>query len=246
MSCGIYEIKNLKNNKVYIGQSVNIERRWNKHKSVAFNTKAKEYNRPLYRSIRKYGVANFDFTVLELCLREDLCEKELYYIKKYNSTDNQYGYNLSIGSLTPVRLSPEKIVLIQERLVHSKDSQEEIAKDFNVDQSMISLINTGSAWLNDDLTYPLRQKGRFCKCGKTISKGNKTGLCPECAREKSRKVERPNRESLKQLIRTLPFTTIGSNYNVTDNAVRKWCKNYNLPSTKREINSISNKDWEVL
>lgn len=178
MSCGIYKIENLKNNKVYIGQSENIERRWNKHKSAAFNNKAKEHNLPLYRSIRKYGVENFDFVVLELCLKKDLCEKELYYIKKYNSTDNQYGYNLSIGSLTPVKLSPERIALIQERLIHSKDSQEEIAKDFNVDQSMISLINTGSAWLSDDLLYPLRQKGRFVNAVRSSQKEIKLGYVP--------------------------------------------------------------------
>lgn len=41
------------------------------------------------------------------------------------------------------------------------------------------------------------------------------------------------RDELKNLIRTLPFTTIGTMCNVTDNAVRKWCDTYNLPRTKK-------------
>ena len=88
-------------------------------------------------------------------------------------------------------------------------------------------------------------KFNYCKkCRTIIPKGSK--FCPNCNHKNGRKGEIPCRESLKQMIRTLPFTTIGSNYNVTDNAVRKWCKNYNLPSTKKEISLISNEDWEVL
>ena len=52
-----------------------------------------------------------------------------------------------------------------------------------------------------------------------------------------------SREELKMLIRTQPFTEIGKSFGVTDNAVRKWCKNYKLPSTKREINAYLDEDW---
>jgi uncharacterized protein YjcR len=45
-------------------------------------------------------------------------------------------------------------------------------------------------------------------------------------------VERPNRDELKQLIRTLPFTKIGKMFGVSDNAIRKWCNAYNLPRKK--------------
>ena len=48
MSCGIYIIKNLVNNKVYIGSSVNIEERWSHHR-IAFNSGFQyEKNKPLY------------------------------------------------------------------------------------------------------------------------------------------------------------------------------------------------------
>lgn len=62
-----------------------------------------------------------------------------------------------------------------------------------------------------------------------------------------RTVERPDRNTLKQLIRTIPFTTIGKMYgNVSDNAVRKWCDFEGLPRKKNVINSYSDKEWEKI
>ena len=52
---GIYIFKNKINGKVYIGQSVNIAKRYIKHKFACNNIKSKEYNYPLYVAIRKYG-----------------------------------------------------------------------------------------------------------------------------------------------------------------------------------------------
>ena len=87
------------------------------------------------------------------------------------------------------------------------------------------------------------KKINFCKdCGKEIS--IKSIRCEKCARNFARKVERPNREELKTLIRTKPFTQIAKDYNVTDNAIRKWCDSEKLPRTKKEINSYSDEEWK--
>ena len=61
-----------------------------------------------------------------------------------------------------------------------------------------------------------------------------------------RKVIRPSREELKQLIRTIPFTRIAEQFGVSDNAIRKWCKAENLPSKKSEINQYSVSEWEKI
>ena len=79
----------------------------------------------------------------------------------------------------------------------------------------------------------MREKSYCPDCDKEVSeKGNR---CPECAAKASRKVDRPEREELLQLIQTKSFCEIGRIYGVTDNAIRKWCKSMNLPSTKEEI-----------
>ena len=58
-----------------------------------------------------------------------------------------------------------------------------------------------------------------------------------------RVAERPDRDTLKNLIRTTSFLQIGKKYNVSDNAVRKWCIAYNLPSKVSIIKTISDEDW---
>ena len=93
--CGIYKITNLINEKVYIGQSVDINYRFNNHKSESFNPKSNAYNTAIHRAIRKYGVENFSFEVIEECTKELLSEREIYWIAYYNSYGN--GYNLTSG-----------------------------------------------------------------------------------------------------------------------------------------------------
>lgn len=70
--------------------------------------------------------------------------------------------------------------------------------------------------------------------------------CNACQNKNQQIVQRPNRKELKEMIRNIPFTKIGQQYGVNDNAIRKWCKADNLPSTKTDINKYSDKEWEEL
>lgn len=91
------------------------------------------------------------------------------------------------------------------------------------------------------------EKKYYCSnCGKEITAGSKSGLCIKCANKKQRVCERPSRDKLKELIRTIPFTQIANMYNVTDNTIRKWCDSENLPRKVSEIKKITDKDWELL
>ena len=89
---GIYKITNLLNQKCYIGQSRDIKRRWNFHKAEVRRNHIDTY---LYRAMKKYGIKNFSFEIIELCNPEELNEKEIFWIKKYNSFKN--GYNCTTG-----------------------------------------------------------------------------------------------------------------------------------------------------
>ena len=75
---GIYYIKNLKNNKIYIGQSVNIRKRLIHHKHELINNK--HSNPHLQNSFNKNGIENFEFNYLEYCNINILTEKEKYYL----------------------------------------------------------------------------------------------------------------------------------------------------------------------
>lgn len=86
-------------------------------------------------------------------------------------------------------------------------------------------------------------KKHYCvDCGKVIS--NEAQRCSECASKNSRLVERPTRAELKNLIRNKPFTQIAKQFNVSDNAIRKWCKSEGLPTKKTEIKKYSDLEWE--
>lgn len=87
---GIYKITNLINGKCYIGQSINILQRWKQHRT---NYQTRE--EALYLAMRKYGINNFAFEVIEECREEELDSKEKYYIHYYDSYNN--GYNLTHG-----------------------------------------------------------------------------------------------------------------------------------------------------
>lgn len=90
-------------------------------------------------------------------------------------------------------------------------------------------------------------KHYYCKeCGKEITKNSHSGLCVSCMNKAKRVQERPSRDELKQLIRSVPFTTIAKQYNVSDNTIRKWCDSENLPRKVSEIKKYSDKDWELI
>lgn len=91
---GIYKITNKINGKVYIGQSWNIERRWKEEKNGQTNSHLKN-------SIKKYGIDNFIFEVIEN-LSENINQEEIDFLEKKNillhsSFDKTKGYNKTFG-----------------------------------------------------------------------------------------------------------------------------------------------------
>lgn len=93
MISGIYCIENKINNKKYIGQSININRRWQEHKNEL--DKNIHVNQYLQNAWNKYGALNFDFYIIKACKPFYLDRFEKLYIKKYDTYNN--GYNLDTG-----------------------------------------------------------------------------------------------------------------------------------------------------
>lgn len=121
---GIYKITNKINGKVYIGQSKDIKKRFENHRCM-------NGSNPMYEDMRKYGLENFTFEVLEECEEDKLLERELYYMKKYKSVEN--GYNLTYES-NPVydeRIKSKMIENMTERhrSAEYRERQSEITKE---------------------------------------------------------------------------------------------------------------------
>ena len=91
---GIYKITNLKTKECYIGQAVSIKDRWVDHVKCGLGIDTPAANK-LYKAMQEYGLWNFSFEVLEECPKDQLNEKERYYIDLYQSYD--FGYNSNKG-----------------------------------------------------------------------------------------------------------------------------------------------------
>lgn len=102
--------------------------------------------------------------------------------------------------------------------------------------------------VRDRTEYIGRKKNNVCiDCGKPISKNSIR--CRQCdgKRKQTPLEEMPvTREQLKNLIRELPFTTIAKQFNVTDNAIRKWCDKFGLPRKKTDIKNYSDQEWKLI
>ena len=59
--------------------------------------------------MRKYGIENFSFEVIEECSLEQLNEREVYWIAYYNSFNKEKGYNMTPGGSEPIKVNPQEI-----------------------------------------------------------------------------------------------------------------------------------------
>lgn len=235
---GIYKITNTINNMCYIGQSKNIHKRWNNHKSVYNNENAHEYDYYLYRAMRKYGIENFTFDVIEECDINSLNDREIYWINYYDSYNN--GYNSTNGGdngKSYVKISSDDLLKITNLLQNSDIKIQSIADEFNVSYEMIQGINTGRHWIRD-IEYPIRKhKNKIINvcidCGKIID--NKAERCWDCYVKSCNHNKKPTKNELLQLLLTNSMEAIGRLFDVSGKAIRKWCDQYGIPHLKKDV-----------
>lgn len=98
----IYKITNQKNGMVYIGSSIEVERRWRQHKEASINEKDHHYNYPLMVAFREFGIANFTFEVIDtLPTWKAMIEAEHNWIIKEDCV-NPNGYNQTDKTDSPM------------------------------------------------------------------------------------------------------------------------------------------------
>ena len=154
---GIYAIKNIADGKMYIGKSINIERRFMHHFSSAFNQNTVDYNSPLHIAIREFGKDNFVLSIIEQCQKNELNNREFFWIN-HHDTIYPNGYNINHGGnkLNGRKLSLVEIEEITVLLKQTKIKIEDIAKRYGVSKYLVTRINTGKLWKIGD-NYPIRR-----------------------------------------------------------------------------------------
>lgn len=171
--CGIYQIQNKVNNKIYIGSSIDIEQRWKTHRS---ELKSKHHhNSNLQNAWHEYGEENFVFEIIEIVEdKNNLIDREQHYMDLTTCYDINIGYNINptAGNCLGVkRTEKEKIWLsrissgekshfakitekdaisICKRIV-SGETIRSIAKDYSI--GIVSAIKSGSTWKHISKNY---------------------------------------------------------------------------------------------
>lgn len=162
VATGIYKVTCKVTLKSYIGQARNIKVRIKQHLRSSINPAAKDYEVPFHAAIRKYGIENFDFTVLEVCNELELNVREQYWIKTFRTyihAEDSMGYNVTEGGKQSVRrlkLTPDVLTQIYSLLKENILTYTEIAAKFELSPDTVKKISIGKICYNSAFTYPLR------------------------------------------------------------------------------------------
>lgn len=90
---GVYAVWHRDSGKVYVGSSINVERRWREHKNrLAAGT---HNNRHLQRAWELYGAEAFEFALLAKCAAKTLFGREQVFIDELRAAEPEYGYNIN-------------------------------------------------------------------------------------------------------------------------------------------------------
>lgn len=92
MQSGIYTIRNKVDNKIYVGASINIDKRLGEYKRELKGNYHK--NKKLQRAYNQHGKEHFEFELLEECEERFLMSQENYWCNMFSSHDRKFGYNL--------------------------------------------------------------------------------------------------------------------------------------------------------
>ena len=121
--CGIYKISNRITNKIYVGQSKDIIKRWRDHKTRLRS--GNHVNIHLQNSWNKYGEGAFEFSVVEVCKKnfDVLNEREVYWINKLDALNDSKGYNIASGGNNSYAMygkSKEELTKIYKKIAEAR------------------------------------------------------------------------------------------------------------------------------
>lgn len=198
-----------------------------KHRLISYNIETKHFSRKTLIVRNEENVFCENSTATQKVLRD--------WYKKCNYSE----YKCSICGQEPMWQGKELTLILDHKNGKNNDHRLENLRWVcpNCNQQ---LETTGYKKMRT--RHKLKKKNYCVECGKEISiKATRCVSCENKNRVKNNTVEngnigqKPSKNELEKLIYELPFTKIGEIYGVTGNAVRKWCKKYNLPYKYNDI-----------
>lgn len=141
MSIGIYKILNIINNKVYIGSSINIERRFYEH--LRHLKENYHINKHLQNAYNKYGENSFKFSIIVNTKESILRRAEQLYINKFQADNPKYGYNKAVVISNTSNFKKNQVIIkLDSNYIGCYDKNGKIVKVFrNIGEVYIFLGN---------------------------------------------------------------------------------------------------------
>lgn len=201
-------------------KSVNIDKNRRSYPERYFLNRLKNHNLfKKYTFIEKFPFEKyvFDFVLVEFKIDIEI-DGSFHYNDKYTIEKDRVRDELAIEKGWKVF-----------RILWD-DLQANPQQEFERLENFIKSKNMTDSY---DIDVIIKRKNPKCsKCKKIITRDSKSGLCKKCSNiEKgllNRKIKRPTKEELEKMINTMSWVAIGREYGVSDNAIRKWAKNYNI------------------
>ena len=140
---GIYQIKNVVSGRVYIGQAVDVHKRWIVH--LHHLRAGTHHCSPLQRSWKKHGESNFEFSVVENVKPDDLTAREQFHMDANKSHVSNGGFNLApaADSALGVKYSDEskaRMSAAQKGKIFSKETRAKIAASLTGNKALPSTV----------------------------------------------------------------------------------------------------------
>jgi group I intron endonuclease len=151
----IYLIQNIKNGKVYVGQTIqSLARRKGEH---IYRMKSGERNHKLYMALRKYGTGNFAWLIIRKCdSHEELNNMEMFYIKFFNSYNR--GYNMNPGGYSVGEETRKKLSSIFKGRVNTWSSRSAATRKINFEAGLFTMETAKGALNVNSKSYVITDK----------------------------------------------------------------------------------------
>lgn len=138
-------------------------------------------------------------------------------------------------------------ILVSEEMMGRQLTEKEVThhlnqkRDDNVPSNLLVLERSQHTklhmWMDKQIIVPnpLKVFDKYCEvCGTKLTNRQHKYCSTTCYTSCLQVVPHPSKEQLATDVQSMPMTKVGEKYGVSDNAIRKWCKNEEIPVPKRE------------
>lgn len=230
MISGIYTITCLVNNKIYVGESINVFNRKNQHFSALKQNK--HTNTYLQTSYNKHGIKNFRFELLVECENKLLFSEEHYWATILNVHNRNYGYNILLTNPN-----------IENRF-HCEETKLKISKSKKGNSFCKNLVQLIEINKNREYKkgYQLSEEHKN-KISKSVV-GKRKGIKFSENHKKKLSETKLGKKSSEKTKQKQSFSLKGLAHNITENGKRNSSINRGGPVLQYDLNMILIKKWD--